>query len=72
MILTKKTLFYFSEKGKKQKRRMQLALSIGVSFDTINRYLDQDNLKLDSSRSRNALSTISGIPNDELFEKLPK
>lgn len=68
MKLTKKVLDFFSEKGEKQKRRMLLALECKVSFDTINRWLDEQNEKLDSSPNRKALTKISGIENKNLFE----
>ena len=63
MNLTKEIVNFFSEKGEKQKRRMQLALAIGVGYDTINRYIDDDNEKLDNTKCRNALIDITGVPN---------
>jgi hypothetical protein len=68
MNLTKEIVNFFSEKGEKQKRRMQLALAIGVGYDTINRYIDDDNEKLDNTKCRNALIDITGVPNEQLFE----
>ena len=68
MKLTKKVIYFFSEKGKKQTRRMQLALAIGVGYDTINRYIDNDNEKLDTTKCRSALVEITGVPNEKLFE----
>ena len=68
MKLTKEIVNFFSEKGEKQKRRMQLALAIGVGYDTINRYIDDDNEKLDNTKCRNALIDITGVPNEQLFE----
>ena len=68
MNLTKEIINFFSEKGEKQKRRMQLALAIGVGYDTINRYIDDDNEKLDNTKCRNALIDITGVPNEQLFE----
>lgn len=68
MNLTKEIVSFFSEKGEKQKRRMQLALAIGVGYDTINRYIDDDNEKLDNTKCRNALIDITGVPNEQLFE----
>lgn len=68
MNLTKEIVNFFSEKGEKQKRRMQLALAIGVGYDTINRYIDDDNEKLDNTKCRNALINITGVPNEQLFE----
>ncbi|MDO4782824.1 MAG: hypothetical protein Q4A09_06375 [Capnocytophaga felis] len=69
MKLTKVVLNYFSEKGEKQKRRMQLALACNVSFDTINRWLDQDNEKFDTSKNKKALTEVSGFIEKELFNK---
>ena len=68
MNLTKEIVNFFSEKGEKQKRRMQLALAIGVGYDTINRYIDDDNEKLDNTKCRSALIDITGVPNEQLFE----
>ena len=68
MTLTKEIINFFSEKGEKQTRRMQLALAIGVGYDTINRYIDDDNEKLDNTKCRNALIEITGVPNEQLFE----
>ena len=48
---------------------MQLALAIGVGYDTINRYIDNDNEKLDTTKCRSALIEITGVPNEKLFEK---
>ena len=47
---------------------MKLALAIGVGYDTINRYIDDDNEKLDNTKCRNALIDITGVPNEQLFE----
>ena len=68
MNLTKEIINFFSEKGEKQTRRMQLALAIGVSYDTVNRYIDNNNKKLDTTKCRSALIEITGIPNEKLFE----
>ena len=68
MNLTKEIINFFSEKGEKQTRRMKLALAIGVGYDTINRYIDDDNEKLDNTKCRNALIDITGVPNEQLFE----
>ena len=68
MNLTKEIINFFSEKGEKQTRRMQLALAIGVSYDTINRYIDNNNKKLDTTKCRSALIEITGVPNEKLFE----
>lgn len=68
MNLTKEILNFFSEKGEKQTRRMQLALAIGVSYDTVNRYIDNNNKKLDTTKCRSALVEITGVPNEKLFE----
>lgn len=68
MKLSEKATDFFSEKGEKQKRRMQLALACNVSYDTINRWLDEDNEKLDSSKNRKALTEVSQIKNEELFK----
>jgi hypothetical protein len=69
MNLTKEIINFFSEKGEKQTRRMQLALAIGVSYDTVNRYIDNNNKKLDTTKCRSALIEITGVPNEKLFEK---
>ena len=69
MNLTKEIINFFSEKGEKQTRRMQLALAIGVSYDTVNRYIDNNNKKLDTTKCRSALVEITGVPNEKLFEK---
>jgi hypothetical protein len=68
MNLTKEIINFFSEKGEKQTRRMQLALAIGVSYDTVNRYIDNNNKKLDTTKCRSALVEITGVPNEKLFE----
>ena len=68
MNLTKEIINFFSEKGEKQTRRMQLALAIGVSYDTVNRYIDNNNKKLDTTNCRSALVEITGVPNEKLFE----
>jgi hypothetical protein len=68
MNLTKEIINFFSEKGEKQTRRMQLALAIGVSYDTVNRYIDNNNKKLDTTKCRSALIEITGVPNEKLFE----
>ena len=68
MNLTKEIINFFSEKGEQKTRRMQLALAIGVGYDTINRYIDDDNEKLDNTKCRNALIEITGVPNEQLFE----
>lgn len=68
MNLTKEIINFFSEKGEKQTRRMQLALAIGVSYDTVNRYIDNNNNKLDTTKCRSALVEITGVPNEKLFE----
>ena len=68
MNLTKEIIIFFSEKGEKQTRRMQLALAIGVSYDTVNRYIDNNNKKLDTTKCRSALVEITGVPNEKLFE----
>ena len=47
---------------------MQLALAIGVSYDTVNRYIDNNNKKLDTTKCRSALVEITGVPNEKLFE----
>ena len=68
MNLTEEIINFFSEKGEKQTRRMQLALAIGVSYDTVNRYIDNNNKKLDTTKCRSALVEITGVPNEKLFE----
>ena len=68
MNLTKEIINFFSEKGEKQTRRMQLALAIGVSYDTVIRYIDNNNKKLDTTKCRSALIEITGVPNEKLFE----
>lgn len=68
MNLTKEIINFFSEKGEKQTRRMQLALAIGVSYDTVNRYIDNNNKKLDTTKCRSVLVEITGVPNEKLFE----
>jgi len=68
MNLTKEIINFFSEKGEKQTRRMQLALAIGVSYDTVNRYIDNNNKKLDTTKCRSALIEITGVPKEKLFE----
>ena len=68
MNLTKEIINFFSEKGEKQTRRMQLALAIGVSYDTVNRYIDNNNKKRDTTKCRSALVEITGVPNEKLFE----
>lgn len=70
MNLTKEIINFFSEKGEKQTRRMQLALAIGVSYDTVNRYIDNNNKKLDTTKCRSALIEITGVPNEKLFENV--
>lgn len=69
MELNKDVLDFFSEKGEKQKRRMQLALACNVSFDTINRWLDMDNEKFDTSKNKKALVEVSGFNEEKLFKK---
>ena len=67
MELTKQTSDFFNRRGSKQRLRMLLALELDVSFETISRWLDRDNKKLDSTKGRNALMKLTGLSNDELF-----
>jgi hypothetical protein len=67
MELTKQISDFFNQRGSKQRLRMLLALDLDVSFETISRWLDRDNEKLDSTKGRNALMKLTGLSNDELF-----
>lgn len=67
MELTKQISDFFNQRGSKQRLRMLLALDLDVSFETISRWLDRDNEKLDNTKGRNALMKLTGLSNDELF-----
>jgi len=53
--------------GKTTLVRMLLALELDVSFETVSRWLNRDNEKLDNTKGRNALMKLTGLSNDELF-----
>jgi len=67
MELTKQITDFFNQQGSKQRLRMLLALELDVSFETVSRWLNRDNEKLDNTKGRNALMKLTGISNDELF-----
>ena len=46
---------------------MLLALELDVSFETVSRWLNRDNEKLDNTKGRNALMKLTGLSNEELF-----
>ena len=59
---------HFREKMKSSKLRMELALKIGKSWYTINRWIkDPNNDELTKPKYTEALSSVSGIPVDEIF-----
>lgn len=67
MELTKQITDFFNQQGSKQRLRMLLALELDVSFETVSRWLNRDNEKLDNTKGRNALMKLTGLSNDELF-----
>ena len=67
MKLTKQITDFFNQQGSKQRLRMLLALELDVSFETVSRWLNRDNEKLDNTKGRNALMKLTGLSNDELF-----
>ena len=67
MELTKQILDFFAERGQRQRRRMLLALDLDVSFETITRWIDRDNEKLDKTKGRNALMKLTGFSDEQLF-----
>jgi hypothetical protein len=67
MELTKQITDFFNQQGSKQRLRMLLALELDVSFETVSRWLNRDNEKLDNTKGRNALMKLTGLSNEELF-----
>lgn len=64
MTFTKK----FKQKAKSSKVRMEMALKFGVSYYTINRWLDLDKSdELTKPKYLEGLSEVSKIPSTEIF-----